>query len=166
MTAPDLVYLDHLLATDGQPGEGTVYLLHFNEPIGNPANPPGSGPALHRLGARRPRPDRHPHHWQPPRRRDRARRPGPRDRVPDRRPLAGRPAIRTPPQAPPRHPQVLPGLPPVGRRRTLMADTPDLDTLQEWMSDGGCEATDGCWVEPDGTCEHGEPSWRLKLGYV
>jgi len=35
----DLVYLDFLLATGGQPGEGTTYVLHFNEPIGNPANP-------------------------------------------------------------------------------------------------------------------------------
>jgi hypothetical protein len=44
--------------------------------------------------------------------------------------------------------------------------TPDLETLQEWMSDGGCEALDGCRVEPDGICEHGEPSWLLKLGYI
>jgi hypothetical protein len=34
------------------------------------------------------------------------------------------------------------------------------------MSEGGCEALDGCWVEPDGTCEHGEPSWLLRLGYI
>lgn len=28
---------------------------------------------------------------------------------------------------------------------------PDLETLMRWMiEDGGCEATDGCWVEPDG----------------
>jgi hypothetical protein len=46
------------------------------------------------------------------------------------------------------------------------ADRPDLDTLQEWMSEGGCEATDGCWVEPDGTCEHGEVSWLVRLGYI
>jgi len=26
---------------------------------------------------------------------------------------------------------------------TDQADRPDLDTLQEWMSEGGCEATDG-----------------------
>jgi hypothetical protein len=31
---------------------------------------------------------------------------------------------------------------------------------------GGCEALDGCWVEPDGTCPHGKPSWLLVLGYV
>ena len=23
---------------------------------------------------------------------------------------------------------------------------------------GGWEASDGCWVEPDGTCDHGKPS--------
>jgi hypothetical protein len=45
------------------------------------------------------------------------------------------------------------------------ADRPDRETLQEWMSEGGCEATDGCRVEPDGTCEHGKPSW-LRLGYI
>ena len=44
---------------------------------------------------------------------------------------------------------------------------PPLDLLQEWESnDGGCEATDGCWVEPDGVCPHGYPSWLLQLGYI
>lgn len=43
--------------------------------------------------------------------------------------------------------------------------TPDLETIEEWMwEDGGCEATDGCWLEPDGICPHGHPSWLLKLG--
>ncbi|MGO9504877.1 MAG: hypothetical protein ACLPUO_25670 [Streptosporangiaceae bacterium] len=31
---------------------------------------------------------------------------------------------------------------------------------------GGCEARDGCWVDPAGTCEHGEPSWALVLGLL
>lgn len=44
---------------------------------------------------------------------------------------------------------------------------PDLDTIEEWMwEDGGCEATDGCWVEIDGLCPHGHPSWLLRLGLV
>ena len=43
---------------------------------------------------------------------------------------------------------------------------PDVDTLEEWMDDCGCEATDGCWVEPDGVCEHGHPSWLLVLGMI
>ncbi len=44
---------------------------------------------------------------------------------------------------------------------------PSLDQLEEWMSDeGGCEATDGCWVEPDGYCEHDKPSWLIVLGLI
>ncbi len=43
-------------------------------------------------------------------------------------------------------------------------DEPDLETLEEWMLDGACEATDGCLTEPDGTCMHGYPSWLLQLG--
>lgn len=45
-------------------------------------------------------------------------------------------------------------------------ERPDIETLEEWDSGGGCEATDGCWVEPDGVCEHGHPSWLLRLGYI
>lgn len=43
---------------------------------------------------------------------------------------------------------------------------PDVETLMAWVDDGGCEATDGCWVEPDGTCEHGHRSWMVFLGYI
>ena len=44
---------------------------------------------------------------------------------------------------------------------------PDLEQIEEWMfEDGGCEATDSCWVEPDGICPHGHPSWLLRLGLV
>lgn len=44
---------------------------------------------------------------------------------------------------------------------------PDIDELMEaeW-EDGGCEATDGCWVEPDGICEHGHKSWMLIMGVI
>ena len=49
---------------------------------------------------------------------------------------------------------------------TQIEPEPDLKTLRVWMEDGGCETPDGCWVEPDGTCEHGEPSWLLKLGLI
>jgi len=46
-------------------------------------------------------------------------------------------------------------------------DTPDLETIEEWMwEDYGCEASDGCWVEVDGRCPHGHPSWLLRLGLV
>jgi hypothetical protein len=45
-------------------------------------------------------------------------------------------------------------------------EEPSIEDLYEWGLDNGCEATDGCWVEPDGVCEHGHPSWMLKLGYI
>jgi hypothetical protein len=43
---------------------------------------------------------------------------------------------------------------------------PDLSQLEEWLNDGVAEATDGCRVEPDGTCEHGCESWFLVLGMI
>jgi hypothetical protein len=44
---------------------------------------------------------------------------------------------------------------------------PSLEELRRQLEeDGGCEATDGCFVEPDGTCEHGQPSWLLALGLI
>jgi hypothetical protein len=43
---------------------------------------------------------------------------------------------------------------------------PDICIIVDWMEEGGCEATDGCWVEPDGYCEHGKPSWAIVLGYI
>ena len=50
---------------------------------------------------------------------------------------------------------------------TIHTNTPSMGELEQWMSDdGGCEATDGCWVEPDGTCEHGCQSWLLELGAI
>lgn len=43
---------------------------------------------------------------------------------------------------------------------------PDVETIADWMEDEGCEATDGCWVEHDGVCPHGHPSWFLELGLI
>lgn len=43
---------------------------------------------------------------------------------------------------------------------------PSVGTVERWVFDSICEATDGCTVEPDGTCEHGRPSWLLRLGLV
>lgn len=43
---------------------------------------------------------------------------------------------------------------------------PSLRKLKFWLYDGVAEATDGCRVEPDGTCPHGKPSWFLKLGLI
>jgi hypothetical protein len=45
-------------------------------------------------------------------------------------------------------------------------EEPDMDTLEEWLMDSGCEATDGCWIEHDGVCPHGYPSWFLYLGVI
>ncbi|WP_433635471.1 hypothetical protein [Nocardia sp. CA-120079] len=47
-----------------------------------------------------------------------------------------------------------------------MIEKPSLEQLKMWVSDGVAEATDGCRVEPDGTCEHGRKSWLLELGYI
>jgi hypothetical protein len=41
-----------------------------------------------------------------------------------------------------------------------------IEQLEEWGRDGGCEATDGCWVEPDGVCQHRKPSWMIALGLL
>jgi hypothetical protein len=49
---------------------------------------------------------------------------------------------------------------------TAMPDRPSWEQLREWIEEGGAEATDGCWVEPDGSCEHGKPSWLLELGLI
>lgn len=43
---------------------------------------------------------------------------------------------------------------------------PSLKTLEKWMDTGVAKATDGCRVEPDGTCPHGKPSWLLRLGMI
>ena len=43
---------------------------------------------------------------------------------------------------------------------------PSQACLEEWMNDGGCEAIDGCWTEPDSACEHGKPSWLMALGLI
>jgi hypothetical protein len=43
---------------------------------------------------------------------------------------------------------------------------PSLKTLEKWSNDGFSKATDGCKVEPDGTCPHGCKSWLLALGLI
>ena len=49
---------------------------------------------------------------------------------------------------------------PVGRK-------PSVKTLERWDSEGAMRATDGCCpVDPDGHCEHGEPSWLFHLGFI
>ena len=44
---------------------------------------------------------------------------------------------------------------------------PSFSKLEEWHYDSGCETVKcGCWVEPDGHCRHGMPSWLLALGLI
>lgn len=44
---------------------------------------------------------------------------------------------------------------------------PSQETLSSWLfSDGDCEATDGCIVEPDGRCPHGHTSWLRVLKLI
>jgi len=43
---------------------------------------------------------------------------------------------------------------------------PAVEDLAEWDDDGGYLAVDDCWVEPDGYCVHGAPSWALVLGLI
>ncbi len=53
------------------------------------------------------------------------------------------------------------------RRDEERVEAPSIEQIMEWeMYDGGCEATDGCWVEADGHCEHGKPSWLIELGLI
>lgn len=48
----------------------------------------------------------------------------------------------------------------------ILEPWPEQEQLEEWVMDSVCEATDGCTVEPDGTCSHGYPSWLLALGVM
>jgi hypothetical protein len=47
---------------------------------------------------------------------------------------------------------------------TPTVEQPDDDDLNEQVSEGVVQATDGCDIELDGICEHGHPSWPLHLG--
>ncbi len=53
-----------------------------------------------------------------------------------------------------------------GLRHKPTVPAPDIETLMEWESESGCEATDGCWVEPDGQCAHGHVSWLRQYGLI
>ncbi|TXM71676.1 hypothetical protein FV226_14285 [Methylobacterium sp. WL12] len=43
---------------------------------------------------------------------------------------------------------------------------PDFVALALFLFDACAEATDGCLVEPDGTCVHGHPSWLKRFGVI
>jgi hypothetical protein len=59
------------------------------------------------------------------------------------------------------------GFPDLGRFQQYADDLPDEEELLEWLDEGGgCQALDGCWVEPDGQCPHGLPSWLRALRMI
>ena len=46
-------------------------------------------------------------------------------------------------------------------------DEPTPETMATWADQGGCQATDGCWLELDlDACQHGYPSWAVVLGFA
>jgi hypothetical protein len=47
-----------------------------------------------------------------------------------------------------------------------LVKVPSVASLERYSDDGICPAVDGCRVEPDGTCQHGYPSWLLVLGCI
>jgi hypothetical protein len=86
--------------------------------------------------------------------------PAPLQRAPTTGPVGGR-EPGTPTQGRTRPP------PPTQREEVNRMRHPSVEELQRQVEeDGGCEATDGCFVEPDGTCDHGQPSWLLALGLI
>lgn len=55
---------------------------------------------------------------------------------------------------------------PDGLRHKVTTDRPSMEQLEEWLSESGAETTDGCWVEPDGICQHGHQSWLRVMGLI
>jgi Zn finger protein HypA/HybF involved in hydrogenase expression len=53
-----------------------------------------------------------------------------------------------------------------GERHLAKGKRPSINTLEKWSNDGVAKATDGCRVEPDGTCEHGHNSWMKVMGMI
>ena len=43
---------------------------------------------------------------------------------------------------------------------------PEFVSLAQFLFEAVAETTDGCLIEPDGTCEHGHPSWLRHLGVI
>lgn len=55
---------------------------------------------------------------------------------------------------------------PIVVKKVKRTKQPSITTMTRWTMDGIAKATDGCRVEPDGTCPHGCKSWLLELGYI
>lgn len=51
-------------------------------------------------------------------------------------------------------------------RKSTKPKSPSVATMTKWMNNGIAKATDGCRVEPDGTCAHGKRSWLLEMGVI
>lgn len=53
-----------------------------------------------------------------------------------------------------------------GHQVEKVNNPPSIGTMTKWVGDGVAKATDGCRVEPDGSCVHGHRSWLLVLNYI
>jgi len=54
----------------------------------------------------------------------------------------------------------------MGEKHKAIGKRPSFATMTRWMDNGIAKSTDGCKVEPDGTCSHGHSSWMLVLGLI
>ena len=52
------------------------------------------------------------------------------------------------------------------KRRARKTRRPSVATMERWMWEGIARAVDGCRCDVDGCCEHGSPSWLIKLGVI
>lgn len=48
----------------------------------------------------------------------------------------------------------------------IKAKAPSTKTLEKWEHQGYCKTPCGCKTEPDGYCQHNNPSWLLILGVI
>ena len=53
-----------------------------------------------------------------------------------------------------------------GERHKSTTKAPSMASIERMANDGVAKATDGCRVEPDGSCEHGHNSWLIVLGMI
>lgn len=54
----------------------------------------------------------------------------------------------------------------VQRTKPVMIRRPSEASTEQWISDGVAKSPDGCAVELDGTCPHGQSSWLLIIGLI
>ncbi len=51
-------------------------------------------------------------------------------------------------------------------RITSVFEKPDMETIEDWVNDSGCESVTGEWVEHDGHDKYNAPSWMMVLGII